>query len=470
MAIMDMLRTGKIKAELEEVTKDRDSLRSTLSSVEHMDHYELTKAIVALGEQRAESLRTLSELENHIARRREESERELVKLSRDIERRRAEFADEARLRQGELVMMDDEILLQSFGFYRPRYDLANSETYKANLDNIRRQQEVMVKGGRAAFGSTTWTINNSQREGERMVKGYVKLILRSFNNECDASITGVKFNNVESIEKRIQKAFDTLNTLGGRMSISISPDYLLLKLQELYLYHEYQVKKQQEREEQKAMRERMREEAKALKEIEEIKAKLAKEESHFSRALANIETQISRAASATEKELLEAEKSTIQQRMSEIESSKQDVLRREQNTRAGYVYIISNLGSFGENIYKIGVTRRLDPQERIDELGDASVPFCFDIHALIFSDDAPALETALHKAFEHRRLNLINRRREFFHVTLDEIKQVVMTNFGKAVEYLETADADEYRQSMVLKQGAMTGASVPISPLVLTAR
>lgn len=139
-----------------------------------------------------------------------------------------------------------------------------------------------------------------------------------------------------------------------------------------------------------------------------------------------------------------------------MEKDIQDVQNREQNTRAGYVYIISNLGSFGENIYKIGVTRRFDPVERVDELSDASVPFDFDIHAVIFSDDAPALENALHKAFEHKRLNLINRRREFFNVSLDEIVRVVKTNFSKPVEFTKIADAAEYRETLVLRQSVVS--------------
>ena len=333
----------------------------------------------------------------------------------------------------------------------------NAEVYKVKLEQIRQQQADLVKGGKAANGSINWKLNNSQKEGERMVRDYVKLILRSFNNECDASIINVKFNNIDSIEKKIRKAFETLNTLGSRMSITISHDYLDLKLQELYLCHEYQIKKQQEKEEQKLLRERMREEAKALKEMEDIKLKLGKEEKHFTKALEAIEAQLLRVSTAAEQEMLEKEKSSIQQKLAEIEKTKQDIQNREQNTRAGYVYIISNVGSFGENVYKIGVTRRLDPHERVDELGDASVPFDFDIHALIFSEDAPGLENALHKAFEHRRLNLINRRREFFHVTLEEIEHVVRTNFSKPVEFIELADAPEYRQSLVLKQN---GASV----------
>ena len=189
----------------------------------------------------------------------------------------AELSKEFEEKRKELILMDEEILLQSFGFYRPRYDLANSEQYRNLLEKIRKQQEDLVKSGKAAAGSTNWSVNNSQKEGERMVKDYVKLILRSFNNECDASIVSVKFNNIESIEKRIRKAFETLNSLGKRMTIAISPLYLELKVQELHLFHEYQVKKQQEKEEQKLLREQMREEARIAREIEEMKQKVGKE-------------------------------------------------------------------------------------------------------------------------------------------------------------------------------------------------
>ncbi len=124
-----------------------------------------------------------------------------------------------------------------------------------------------------------------------------------------------------------------------------------------------------------------------------------------------------------------------------------DIDYREANKRAGYVYIISNIGSFGENVYKIGMTRRLDPMERVDELGDASVPFKFDVHAMIFSDDAPALETALHHAFANKKVNMINGRREFFYVTIDEIEEVVKANYDKSVEFMRVPQAEQYRES-----------------------
>lgn len=422
MSIFDMFNVSQIKAERDQARRALASLKQSLAGTDRMEIHELKQVLVELNTKEATLHKQVQDLEKQV-----------------------------KERKAEVIILDDEILLQSFGFYKPKYDLENSSLFKAKLEEIRAQQEQIVKSGQATSASTSWTVNNSKAEGQKMIKDYVKLILRSFNNECDASIINVKFNNIESIEKKIKKAFETLNKLGQRMTISISPAYLNLKLQELYLVHEYQVKKQEEKEEQKRLKEQMREEAKLLKEIEEMKTKIEKEEKHFNKAIEAINKKLETAKSQAEIDILNKEKASIEVQLIEVEKDKQDVFNREKNTRAGYVYIISNVGSFGENIYKIGVTRRLDPTERVDELGDASVPFDFDIHATIFSDDAPALENALHKAFHHRRLNLINMRREFFHVSLDEIEQVVKTNFQKPVEFVKLADADEYRQSLMLK-------------------
>jgi hypothetical protein len=440
MSILDIFRIDEIKAELERTRGERDFLKATLSETERMSFTELKAAISHLNLQKERLDQQIAESEAGFQQRKELHDQQLFDLNQQIQAKRVD-----------LVEMDEEILLQSFGFYKPRYDLQNSEMYKYRLDQIRKKQAAMVKGGKAAYSTQAMTLNNSVKEGQRMMNDYAQLILRSFNNECDASIINVKFNNIESIEKKIRKAFDTLNKLGKRMNLSIAPDYLLTKLEELYLCHEYQVKKQEEKEEQKRLREQMREEAKVMKEIEEMKFKIEKEEKHFYKALATVEVQLLRASTEAEKALLKAEKNNIQQRLCEIEKNIQDIMNREKNTRAGYVYVISNVGSFGDNVYKIGVTRRLDPTERVDELGDASVPFNFDIHALIFSDDAPTLENALHKAFENRRMNLINRRREFFRASLGEIEAVIKHNYKKPVEFVELADAPEYRQSLVLK-------------------
>jgi hypothetical protein len=386
-----------------------------------------------------------------------------IKKQRDLEELLSSLNRQIEIKQKELVVLDEELLLQSFGFYKPRYDLQSSEMYKAKLDQIRERQAELIKSGKATICPASWSVNNDRHEGQRMIKDYTKLTLRSFNNECDATILNIKFSNIESIEKKIRKAFEVLNNLTKRMSISITTDYLNLKLEELYLCYEYQVKKHEEKEEQKRIKEQMREEAKLLKEIEEMKLKIEKEEKHFSNAIEAIDERLQKAQTDAERDILAQEKTKLQQNLAEVEKNKQDIQYREQNARAGYVYVISNIGAFGENVYKIGVTRRLEPTERVDELGDSSVPFDFDIHAMIFSDDAFALETALHKAFDRRKLNMINTRREFFNVPLKEIELVVKTNFNKPVEFTHLAEAAEYRQSRKLRD-ELVSESVDTAP------
>jgi len=233
------------------------------------------------------------------------------------------------------------------------------------------------------------------------------------------------------------------------MSLQITQKYIDWKEEELTLAFEYQQKKQEEKEAQKAARAEMREAARLQKEIEAQRKKIEKEQTHYQTAYEKLLKQLEEDPDNSD---LLAKKSELENQLNDIDRAIKDIDYREANQRAGYVYIISNIGAFGENVYKIGMTRRLDPQDRVDELGDASVPFNFDVHAMIFSDDAPALETALHKAFEDRKLNMVNTRREFFNVTLDEIKEVVKENFDKTVEFVDVPDAEQFRVSQKMKR------------------
>ena len=185
------------------------------------------------------------------------------------------------------------------------------------------------------------------------------------------------------------------------------------------------------------------------KEIEEARKDIEKEQRHYTNALIKLNKQIE-SCNELEREVLLEKKEEIEKHLSDLDIAIKDIDYREANKRAGYVYVISNIGSFGENIYKIGMTRRLDPMERVDELGDASVPFKFDVHAMIFSDDAPTLEASLHHAFENKKVNMINGRREFFRVTLDEIENVVKANYDKTVEFIKIPQAEQYRESQKL--------------------
>lgn len=418
MGLKDILNASKIKAE-------NENLKSLMTP-------ELQEASNLLAK-----IADLSNKLNKLDKQIQEKEQSLNSLDSQIS-----------FRKNQLITFDDDILVQDFGLYSPRYSYNTSDEYKEQLRSVRDQQKVCLKNGNAATGSNNFTYNNSKAQGNKMVKDMQKLLLRAFNSECDETISNVKFNNFEMSLKKITASCEAISKLGKMLSISVTPTYFNLKKKELTLALEYQIKKQEEKEQLKAARAEQREQAKVQKEIEEQRKKIEKEQNHYQTAFEKIKSQL--ALTPDDKDLLE-KKALIEDKLSDIDKALTDIDYRQANIKAGYVYIISNIGAFGENVYKIGMTRRLDPQDRIDELGDASVPFNFDVHAMIFSDDAPALENALHHAFENKKVNMVNQRREFFNVSLEEIKKVVKDNFDKTVEFIDIPDAEQYRISQKMK-------------------
>lgn len=336
-----------------------------------------------------------------------------------------------------------------FGLYIPTYECMNSDEYKDKINELRKEQKEMIKNKKALFFNNNWTLEGSKTKGAAMNNDNIKMYLRAFNNECDVLINKVKFNNYDSIQTRIQLSANSLNKLNTRTQISITPNYLMSKIRELKLIHEFNCIKQEEKEAIRHAREVEREEEKLQKELEEARKNITKELSHYSNARDNLLLQLE---SATP-ELIEdinAKISEIDTKLNDINKNLSDIDYREANQRAGYVYVISNIGSFGEGIYKIGMTRRLEPMDRVHELGDASVPFTFDVHAMIFSDDAPKLESSLHTAFEDKKVNLLNGRKEFFRVSLDEIEEVIKNNHDKLIEFNKVALAEQYRETQQL--------------------
>ncbi|MBE6673926.1 MAG: DUF4041 domain-containing protein [Ruminococcaceae bacterium] len=354
--------------------------------------------------------------------------------------------------KAEIIELDDQALFQEFGVYQPQYNFATLDEYKDALLAIREHQKDMIKNQTAAVCDVAWKVQGSEKAGRKMIAEGVKQILRNFNIECDLCINKVKFSNYNSSRERILKAFEMQNKLNETRHIYLTDDYYRLKIQELDLAYEYQKKKFQEREEQRRKREELREAEKVAREIEEKRKELEKEQVHYLNYLRKINEQIEVEQSEERKEYLLAKKEELCNNVNDVKLALEDLDYREANHRAGYVYIISNIGAFGENIYKIGMTRRLEPEERIAELSGAAVPFKFDIHAMIFSDDAPKLETALHNRFASKKVNLVNGRKEFFNVTLEEIKQVVRENHDKTVDFINTPDAEQYRESMMLRK------------------
>ena len=383
----------------------------------------------------------LAELE----RQKSKDESAIAKLLSEL----ASLNKELDEKKKEIVQLDDEILYQSFSLYRPIYDFSNSEKYKDRLEVVRQKQKMLIKNNAATDILETWVVDGSVAKGKKMTNDITKQMLRIFNVECENAIGRVKFNNFDSMRSRIVKSHDSINKLNAHAKLSINSQYLELKLEELNLAIEYAMKKQEEKEEQKRIREERREQIKLEKEIEEARKRIEKEQTHYANALLQIERQIFEYTNDEQKAVLEEKKKEILSQIDRLDIEMKDVDYREKMPKAGYVYVISNIGAFGENIYKIGMTRRLDPQERIDELGDASVPFRFDVHAMIFAEDAPKLESALHRTFDGRRINLMNNRKEFFRVTLDEIKDVICINFDKTVEFTDIPEAADYRQSLM---------------------
>ena len=335
--------------------------------------------------------------------------------------------------------------LQEFGFYRPRYNFESSELYQSRLERIRAQQKALLSAKSACVCSTEWVVEGSKSEGKKMVNQQIKLMLRAFNGECDAAVSKVRYNNAVSLENRIRRSFEQINKLGETKRIQMSREYCDLKFQELYLAHEYQQKKEEEREEQRLIREQMREEQKVAKEVEKACEAAEREERMKIRALEQARAELAATAGAQTAKL-EAAVSRLENELHEVLDRKAKAIARAQLTKSGHVYILSNIGAFGEGIYKIGMSRRLEPLERVEELGGASVPFPFDVHAMIYSENAPELECALHRHFASRRVNLINLRREFFRVSLDEIRAAVAKYFGQ-VTFVLIPEAEQYRQT-----------------------
>ncbi|MDX1921246.1 MAG: DUF4041 domain-containing protein [Candidatus Caenarcaniphilales bacterium] len=344
------------------------------------------------------------------------------------------------------------------GLYQAKYDFASSSRYKIEIDKIRAEQKGLIQSGNAVVCHTEWTLAGSRAEGKKHIKDIIKLMLRAFNGECDALIVKTKWNNVNLIEGQIEKLRDSINNLTSRQSCEITYDYLSLKLKELYLVHEYQEKLQEEREEQRRIQEQIREEQRVLKELEKIKEEAEKEEIRYLKALEQAKTELEK-ASLVEKEKLTAYILEIEEKLRLTEDKKQRAISQAQMTRQGHVYVISNIGSFGENVFKIGMTRRLEPMERVNELGDASVPFPFDVHAIIFSEDAPGLEAKLHRRFNSRMVNRINQRKEFFRVDIKEIEKFVLEHNSK-IEFTKFAEAKQFRQSIEMEDLALNSQQV----------
>lgn len=415
--------------------------------------------------------------EADFAKRREEAERELerfkdssqnerLKLEKELEKLQnlcAQTEEQLNQTEEQLELAREETVLMDYGYYEPNYNFESSGEWEKNLSDINAQLKKMITNVQtkadvtkfqsqcAGYIQSVVTFNNSKTKGIRMQKASIKLILRAFNGECDAFIAKVNYKNVQLMMKRIEASYSAICKIGEKSNlVTISSRYKDLKKSELGHVYEYEEWKQREKEEQARIREQIREEERAAKEFEKAKREAEKEAKRNADALEKARSEVE-GANEKQKAKLLAQIEELEKRMVEMEE-KNRYISQAMLTKTGHVYIISNVGSFGDDMLKIGMTRRLEPMDRVKELGDASVPFPFDVHAMIRTSDAPSLENALHKHFDTRRVNLENNRKEFFYVTLEEIQQELDVlkdelNIEADIHITMAAEAKQWRMS-----------------------
>jgi hypothetical protein len=336
----------------------------------------------------------------------------------------------------DLVDLDDQRALQDVGIYRYHHPLENAAAYKDRLRSLEDRIGEAVKGSRAILAADMFTFDGSLARGRKLVGDLSRLMLRAYNAEADNCVRSLKSGNVRTALKRLESAVTAIERLGAIMEMRINPEYHALRVAELELTADFQMKVQEEREHARQERQLLREQRRAEQELAAERERLEKERAHYVGALASLRAKGNNDA-VTE----------LSGRLAAIEEAIAANDYRIANIRAGYVYVISNIGAFGPNIVKIGMTRRLDPMDRVRELGDASVPFRYDVHAMFFSDDAVTLETRLHKAFAAQRVNFVNQRREFFFATPAEVRALLADEVGGLLEFTEDPAAPEYFQS-----------------------
>ena len=374
-------------------------------------------------------------------------ENKLIKLNElknQIEymtKQKEQLENETKRLQEEIEILNKEAIINSYNY--SDYETLSSVQCKNELTVLKTQEKNLIKENRAIINSNS--INNSRTSSNN-----IKQLLRCFNCECDNVFLSLTYKNIDASRDKIAKIYESLNTIFSTDNISISEPLFRMKLEELNLIYSYEIIKQNELELERERRAQLLEEEKVRREIEKEKQRIQKEENQFKNEVNKLMNYLNKSSNDVEKQLYIDKIKELEDKLKLLETDKENVLNREQNTRAGFVYVISNIGSFGENIYKIGMTRRLEPMDRINELGDASVPFKFDVHAMIFSDDAPALENILHKTFEENRVNKSNPKKEFYNVDLNAIKEIVNRNYNSTVNFIDYPEAKEYRESIRL--------------------
>ncbi|MGV0931013.1 DUF4041 domain-containing protein [Empedobacter brevis] len=368
-----------------------------------------------------------------------------------------------------------------FGVYEPIFNYNHSDDYKLKIKQNTEQQKQLFKNNLAITSFEDHVFYNFGYEGfhsayKKSINDYKKIISIAFNSECDSYISKVRWNNLHLYEQRITDLFYRLNRLSSEFcyfllrqnyeinskkykdfnnfiedyskhKILISDELLRLKIEELKLKHELQLKIHDEKEEEKRIRELIREEEKAQKDYAIAQIRISQSENRIIKEISTKKYELSK---DSQNNLLKLKIEELEKELERLIEEKKRAISMAQLTKAGFVYIISNIGSFGEDVFKIGLTRRLEPRDRIRELSNASVPFQYDVHTLIYSEDAPKLEKDLHKEFEEYKVNLVNNRKEFFKIPMDFLESKII-EFNLNCNFIRKSEAIQYNESLKLK-------------------
>ena len=300
----------------------------------------------------------------------------------------------------------------------------------------------MIKNKEAVVCNTEWEINGSISQGRKLTKDICKLALDSFDDFCDNLIIKLRYSGIQTVKEKILKKYQKINKLLISFNSEISGKYVDLKFEEANLKCKWLMKKEEEKEEIRRREQEIKEQLKLEEEINKAKEKIQYEQTQFNTEIARLQEQL--ANEQGNKKTIMNQLKKLQDKLAKLEEKKKDVLNRQINKKAGWVYCISNPSLDG--MMKIGVTRRLDPMDRVNELGSASVPFKFGVHSIIFSEDAFKLEHDLHMAFDNYRVNKVNKQKEFFAVTLDMVKEEVLKHNPTAT-FIDNVVVDEYELS-----------------------
>lgn len=363
-----------------------------------------------------------------------ESEKVLLARIRELERALA-VAQSGGGDNG-VVELSDQRVLQEVGIYRYHHPLEDAAAYRSRLEALNRRIDEFVKTDNAVMASDMFTFDGSLAKGRKMTTDFSRLMLRAYNAEADNCVRSLRSGNVRTAKARLERAMASIERLGAIMEMRVNPEYHEVRIEELELTADFQMKVQEEKERAREERAELREQQRVEKELAAERERLDKERTHYVGVLAALRDKGDDAAVAE-----------LEGRLHDIDAAIEANDYRAANIRAGYIYVISNIGALGSNVVKIGMTRRLEPRDRVRELGDASVPFLYDTHALFFSEDAVSLENELHKAFADRRVNMVNERREFFFATPAEVREILVAKVGGLLEFNEDPEAPEYFQS-----------------------